>query len=67
MSTNVRELLTRPEAAAYLGLQPQTLACWASSKRYALPHVKCGRSVRYKKSDLDRFIASRTVGESVEG
>lgn len=53
-------LLTRREAAEYLGLQEQTLAIWASTGRYALPVVKVGRSVRYRQSDLERWLTERT-------
>ena len=56
--------LTRDEAAEYLSIKPQTLAAWATTKRYDLPYVKVGRCVRYLRSDLDRFIESRTVGTS---
>ncbi|MCX5653264.1 MAG: helix-turn-helix domain-containing protein [Planctomycetota bacterium] len=56
------ELLTRAEAAEYLGLAAQTLAVWASTQRYALRYVKVGRNVRYRKADLDRFLEARTVG-----
>ncbi len=49
-------LLTRTEAAAYLGIAPHTLAVWACTRRYPLPFVKVGRCVRYAVSDLDRFI-----------
>jgi excisionase family DNA binding protein len=55
-------LLTREAAAEYLGIQAQTLAAWASAKRYSLPYIKIGRCVRYRKRDLDRFLAARTVG-----
>lgn len=51
------ELLSRKEAAAYLGIAEQTLAIWHCTKRYDLPCAKIGRLVRYKKSDLDAFIA----------
>lgn len=51
------ELLSRKEAAAYLGIAEQTLAIWHSTKRYDLPCAKIGRLVRYRKSDLDAFIA----------
>jgi excisionase family DNA binding protein len=50
------ELLTREEAAAYLGIAPQTLSIWKWAKRYDLPFVKIGRLVKYKRSDLDAFI-----------
>ncbi|MFZ1935329.1 MAG: helix-turn-helix domain-containing protein [Thermoguttaceae bacterium] len=55
-------LLTREQAAEYLGIAPQTLAVWATNGRYSLPMVKVGRCARYKRSDLDRFIERRTVG-----
>ena len=60
------DLMTRREAAAYLGLTEQTLAVWKCNGRYGLPCVKMGRLVRYRKADLDAFIARRTVGGSVE-
>ncbi|MBY0547053.1 MAG: helix-turn-helix domain-containing protein [Candidatus Obscuribacterales bacterium] len=50
-------LYTRRQAAAYLNCEPQTLAVWACTGRYSLPYVRIGRSVRYRKSDLDAFIA----------
>ena len=56
-----RTLLSRKDAAAYMGICVQTLALWASSKRYDLPYLKVGKSVRYRLSDLDAFLASRTV------
>lgn len=50
-------LMTRKEAAAYLGTTAGTLAFWDSTKRYNLRPVKLGRhSVRYRRSDLDRFL-----------
>jgi excisionase family DNA binding protein len=58
------ELLTRKEAAAYLGVQPHSLAVWACTKRYPLPFVRIGRLVKYRKSDLDAFIESNLHTES---
>lgn len=55
------ELLSRKEAAKYLGVTEHTLAVWKCTKRYALPVVKIGRLVKYKKSDLDYFIMSKTL------
>jgi hypothetical protein len=49
-------LLTRQEAADVLGLQPNTLAVWQSTKRYNLPSVKVGRLRKYRLSDLQAFI-----------
>ena len=56
------ELLTRVQAAEYLGIRPQTLAVWASKGRHNLPRVMVGRLAKYRKSDLDKFIERRTVG-----
>ena len=53
------ELLTEAQAAAYLGLKnPKTLAVWRCTKRYSLTYVKYGRTVRYRRKDLDAFIES---------
>lgn len=56
------DLLSRKEAAAYLGVTPETLAVWHCTKRYSLPLVKIGRLAKYRKSDLDIFISKRTIG-----
>ncbi len=55
------DLLSRREAAAYLGITERTLAVWACVKRYNLPYVKIGRLVKYRRSDLDTFIEKRTI------
>jgi excisionase family DNA binding protein len=60
-------LFDDPEAAAYLGLKPGTLSVWRATKRYRIPYFKVGRNVRYRRSDLDRFLASRTIGGEAEG
>jgi predicted site-specific integrase-resolvase len=56
------DLLSREEAAGYLGVNPRTLANWSCTGRYALPVVKIGRLAKYRRRDLDRFIVARTVG-----
>jgi excisionase family DNA binding protein len=59
---NNNQLLSRREAAAYLGIAENTLAIWKCQHRYDLPYVKVGRLVRYRKIDLDAFIAKRLFG-----
>jgi len=54
-------LLTRKQAADYLGLSESTLANWACTKKFSLRYVRVGRSVRYRQSDLDEFIQSGKV------
>jgi helix-turn-helix protein len=61
---NLAELLSDPlitalEAAALLGLSPQTLAVWRCQRRH-LDFVKCGRAVRYKVSVIKHFLEDRT-------
>lgn len=58
------ELLTRQEAAEYLGITSRTLAVWACVKRYNLPYIKIGRLVKYRRSDLDEFIERQTITQS---
>ncbi len=59
-------LLTRKEAAAYLGVKELILALWKSTKRYDLPVVKIGRLAKYRYGDLLDFIEMRTVNKPNE-
>jgi excisionase family DNA binding protein len=56
------QLLTTTEAAGYLKTPPKTLITWRCTKRVNIPFVKIGGNVRYRKGDLDAFIAANTVG-----
>lgn len=55
------DLMSREQAAEYLGVSPKTLATWATTKRYPLAMVKIGRNVRYRVADLEAFITARTM------
>ena len=57
MKQDIDELLDRKTAAKYLKISPGTLAVWDCTKRYDLKPLKVGRSVRYRKSELDNFIS----------
>lgn len=57
-------LLTRKQAAEFLGCKEITLASWKSTNRYNLPVVKVGRLAKYKYGELLRFIDRRTVNKS---
>lgn len=59
------EMLTREQAARYLGLQVQTLSVWAC-RGCGPKFVKLGRAVRYRKSDLDAYVESRVVQSTGE-
>ncbi|TVO60557.1 helix-turn-helix domain-containing protein [Denitromonas ohlonensis] len=55
------QLISRDDAAAALGIRPQTLACWACNGRYDLPFVKIGRRVMYRLSDIEAFIEANLI------
>ena len=58
----LNDLYDRQQAATYLGIKPNTLATWNSTKRYRIPYIKVGRLVKYRISDLDAFLQQRTIG-----
>ncbi len=60
---NKNRLLTRKEAAEFLGVQTITLAIWKSTKRHGLPVVKVGRLAKYRYGDLLEFVERRTVNK----
>lgn len=49
-------LMTAREAALYLGVSVSW--CYHELKAY-VPHVKIGHCLRYRREDIDRYIASR--------
>ena len=58
---NENSLLTRKEAADFLGCREITLAQWKSTNRYSLPVVKVGKLAKYRYGDLVEFVKRRTV------
>ena len=53
--------LMKPEQAAdFLQIAPATLAVWRSTNRRKLAYVKIGGQVRYRREDLEKFIADNT-------
>ena len=55
-------LLSREQAAKYLGIKSATMAVWSYCGRYDLPVVKIGRLSKYRQQDLDDFITRNTIG-----
>jgi len=60
------------DAAEVLGLSPGTLKAarlghLPNSPLCRLPHVRIGRSIRYRRADLHAFIEAQTVGAAKEG
>lgn len=54
------ELLTEREVAQILGVKPQSLAVWRLRGKN-LPFLRVGRLVRYRKSDIEKWLDSQTV------
>jgi hypothetical protein len=61
-STAHQPLFTRTEAAAYLGISPQSLAADVSTQRLGVPMVKIGRRSLYRLADLENFCAANLQG-----
>lgn len=58
--TNQKVILTVSEAAQYLGLAQSTLnkwRCFGDGPRF----LKLGKAIRYRKSDLDKFLDEHRV------
>lgn len=55
-----KDLLDEKQTAEYLQVAQGTLPVWRSSGRYGLPFIKIGRKVRYRRSDLDKWLEERT-------
>ena len=58
--SHIQTTLSPAQAADILGLSKGTLEVWRSTGRYNLPFIKMGRYVRYRLSDINAFIESRT-------
>lgn len=53
-------LLTEPEAASILDVEPASLAVYRCTGRHGIPFIKIGRNVRYRRSDLEAWLTSHT-------
>jgi excisionase family DNA binding protein len=60
------ELLTPTEAAGLLRTTVDTLAVWRSTGRHAIPFVKLGRAVRYRRADLLAWLDARSATSTGE-
>lgn len=60
-SSDPNDLMSRREAARLLGVSESTLAGWKCNRRVAIPFIKIGRLVKYRRADLEAFIADMLV------
>lgn len=68
VTSSASRLVDAKECAQILGVTVGTLAVWRCTRRYALPWIRCGRSIRYRLDHIDAFLASRTnPGTSLQG
>lgn len=59
-ATAPSDLLDEKPAAEFLDVSPGTLSVWRCTGRYALPFIKVGRRVKYRRTDLIAWLESRT-------
>ena len=64
VTVNPDPLLTRQQAAEFLGVNVRTLANWACNGKVNLPFVKVGHLVKYRLSALEQFLEENTVSHS---
>lgn len=60
----IDKLLTQKEVAEWTGMS----SAWFEMSRFkgtGIPYVKIGRSVRYRTSDVQRWIESNVIGAGV--
>ncbi len=60
------KLLSTDQTSDFLGITKDTLAVWRTTKRYPIPYIKVGHLIKYKLSDLERWLDSRTKNIEVE-
>jgi excisionase family DNA binding protein len=65
-NTGSAVLMSQTEAAKYLGTTIGTLNSWRHYGKQKIPFVRWGKCIRYRKADLDIWIASQTENK-VEG
>jgi len=68
---NPKRLLNTAETAEFLGLGKSTLEQDRLYGRLGIPYVRMGRSIRYRREDLEAYISNlpsfiHTSGESAQ-
>lgn len=51
--------LTSKEVAKFLNISTGTLAVWRCEKRYNIPFIKVGRSVKYPVKGINEWLNSQ--------
>jgi len=59
--TDLPALLTPAEAADLLRTTPGTLNVWRCTGRVTLPYIQRGRSVLYRRADIEKYLDRETI------
>ena len=57
----VPNLLNTEQVAELLGLKPHTLAVARCEGSLKIPYFKIGRSVRYQRSDIEKYLSANRI------
>ena len=66
MKNTPESYITRYELAGELRVKAQTLAAWAC-RGEGPTYVRVGRAVRYRRADVEVWLAARTVNLAESG
>lgn len=61
------DLMTPGQLARALDISVKTLATWRSTGRHALPFIRCGARIRYRRQDVAAWLESRVQACRSEG
>ena len=56
----MNEIMKTQEVADYLNVKKQTLEVWRSKNINKIPYIKVGASVRYRRTDVEKWIQRQT-------
>lgn len=62
---SVPVLLNTVQVAKLLGIKPHTLAVARCEGTNKIPYFKVGRSVRYRKKEVEAYLVASQVGETL--
>lgn len=58
-------LMTVEEVADYIKFEPSTIRQWVKAR--SIPHLKVGRSTRFRRQDIDAWVDRAKVMPPTEG
>jgi hypothetical protein len=64
--THLLPLSDTARVAAHIGMAPITLRKWRLNG-IGPAWIRCGRAVRYRREDVERWLAARTVTSTAQG